>query len=104
MNKIQLCKPRKDSKQTPLTILRGFGADCDGLRKTVPLALIKRDVFYLSVHMDGQDLPFDPTTQSIFHSVNGCERISFDSACAGLEDGQAQGLGIILKEEGGLCA
>jgi hypothetical protein len=103
MKKTHLLKPRKDSKQTPITFLRGFGVDCDGLKKTVPPALIKQDVFYLSVHMDGQDLPFDPTTHSIFHSVNECERISFDAACAALEDGQAQCLGIILKEEDGLC-
>jgi hypothetical protein len=83
--------------------LRGFGVECDGLRKTVPPVLTKRDIFYLSVHMDGQDLPFDPTTHSIFRSVNECQRISFDAACAALEDGQAQGLGIILKEEDGLC-
>jgi hypothetical protein len=103
MKKTHLSKPRKDSTQTPITFLRGFGVDCDGLRKTVPPALIKQDVFYLSVHMDGQDLPFDPTTHSIFHSVNECERISFGAACAALEDGQAQGLGIILKAEDGLC-
>ena len=103
MKKTHLSKPRKESKQTPITFLRGFGVDCDGLKKTVPPALIEQGVFYLSVHSDGQDLPFDPTTNSIFHSVNECERVSFTAACAALEDGQATGLGIILRVEDGLC-
>jgi hypothetical protein len=103
MKNTHLIKARKDSNQTPFTFLKGFGVECDGLRKTVPPALIEQGVFYLSVHTDGQDLPFDPTTNSIFHSVNECERVSFAAACAALEDGQALGLGIILRVEDGLC-
>jgi hypothetical protein len=104
MKKTHLSRPRQDSnRQKQIAFVKGFGMDCEGLRRTIPSALIAQDVFYLSVYTDERDLPFDPATSSILHSVNECAGMSFEAACAALEDGQAQGLGVILREEDGFC-
>jgi hypothetical protein len=105
MKKIQLRKPRKAALQTPFAFLGGlFTVDGEAVRKTVPTSLLKQNMFCSSVHRDEQDFPFDPDTRSIINRVSECERISLDDAIATLEGGRAGGLGIVLRQEDGLCA
>lgn len=105
MKKIQLRKPRKALLQTPIAFLGGlFTVDGEAVRNTVPTSLLKQKMFCSSVHKDEQDFPFDPETRSIINCVSECERISLDDAIATLEDGRAGGLGIVLRQEDGVCA
>jgi hypothetical protein len=104
MKKTHLNKTRKESSQKPIAYLSGLcPVDTDLLRQTLPCSLLERELFCYTVRHDGQDIPFDPDSRSILSPVTEWKRISFPKSVSKLEEGRADGLGIILKEGDGLC-
>jgi hypothetical protein len=104
MKHLHQTKGKRNPDQTPIAYLSGmFPVDTDILRETLPDSLLSQRVFCYTVCLNGQDFPFDPDTQSVINSIAQCERVSFSAAVTTLEDGRADGLGIILKKGDGLC-